>query len=135
MRRVFADAVYWVALASPHDQWHGRAIQATRALGRVRIVTTDAVSVEFLAHFSGYGRLAREGAARYFDAAINDPNILVRPQSHQSFLDGYALYKARPDKGYSLTDCISMEAMREEGIAEVLTHDSHFTQEGFTILL
>jgi len=30
---------------------------------------------------------------------------------------------------------ISMEAMRQEGITEILTHDNHFTQEGFTILL
>jgi hypothetical protein len=30
---------------------------------------------------------------------------------------------------------ISMEAMRQEGISEILTHDNHFTQEGFTILL
>jgi len=28
-----------------------------------------------------------------------------------------------------------MEAMRQEGITEILTHDNHFTQEGFTILL
>jgi len=61
--------------------------------------------------------------------------VIVRPQTHQSFLDGLALYKARPDKEYSLTDCISMEAMRQEGISEILTHDNHFTQEGFTILL
>ena len=45
------------------------------------------------------------------------------------------LYQARPDKQYSLTDCISMQAMRTEGLTEILTHDGHFTQEGFTILL
>jgi predicted nucleic acid-binding protein len=135
MTRVFADAVYWVALASPHDQWHGRAVLASRALGTAQVITTEEVFVEFLAHFSGYGRLAREGAILYFDTVINHPSVLVRPQSHQSFLDGYALYKARPDKEYSLTDCISMQAMRQEGITDILTHDSHFTQEGFTILL
>jgi len=135
MKRVFADAVYWVALALPHDQWHSRAVQATRNLGRVQIVTTEEVFVEFLAHFSGYGRLAREGATRYFDTVASDPGVVIRPQSHQSFQRGYALYKARPDKEYSLTDCISMEAMRQEGISDILTHDAHFTQEGFTILL
>ena len=135
MRRVFADAVYWVALASPHDQWHGRAIQASQNLGAAQIITTEEVFVEFLAHFSGYGRQARAGATLYFDTVITDPGVLVRPQSHQSFLAGYALFKARPDKDYSLTDCISMEAMRHEGITEILTHDNHFTQEGFTKLL
>jgi len=77
----------------------------------------------------------REGAARYGERVLNIPGIIVRPQSHQSFLDGFAVYKARPDKGYSLTDCVSMQAMRQEGINEILTHDAHFTHEGFTILL
>ncbi len=61
--------------------------------------------------------------------------MIVLPQTHQSFLDGIALYKSRPDKGYSQTNCISMEAMRQEDITEILTHDGHFTQERFTILL
>ena len=66
---------------------------------------------------------------------MSNPGVVVRVQSHQTFLDGLALYRARPDKGYSLVDCTSMETMRQEGITEVLTHDAHFTQEGFTILL
>jgi len=28
-----------------------------------------------------------------------------------------------------------MLVMRQEGIAEIITHDNHFTHEGFTILL
>jgi predicted nucleic acid-binding protein len=32
-------------------------------------------------------------------------------------------------------DCISMETMRQEGIADILTHDSHFTHERFAVLL
>ena len=50
------------------------------------------------------------------------------------FESGLALYKSRLDKGYSLTDCVSMVVVRES-IQEVLTHDKHFAQEGFTILL
>jgi predicted nucleic acid-binding protein len=60
---------------------------------------------------------------------------LPTPTTGQSFLSGLALYEARPDKEYSLTDCISMNAMRAAGITEVLTDDDHFTQEGFTKLL
>lgn len=56
-------------------------------------------------------------------------------QSHNSFLAGLALYEARPDKSYSLTDCISMVTMRQHGISEVLTRDTHFMQEGFTPLI
>jgi predicted nucleic acid-binding protein len=52
-----------------------------------------------------------------------------------TFLDGLTLYESRPDKSYSLTDCIAMNVMRKRGITDVLTHDAHFTQEGFHILL
>src|SRR5271170_1816513 len=34
-------------------------------------------------------------------------------------------YEARPDKGYSLTDCISIQTMRKEALTEVLTTDRH----------
>ena len=37
----------------------------------------------------------------------------------------------RLDKGFSLTDCISMQSMRREGLSDVLTNDWHFEQEGF----
>ena len=30
---------------------------------------------------------------------------------------------------------LSPEQMRADGIGEILMHDNHFTQEGFTILL
>jgi uncharacterized protein len=74
-------------------------------------------------------------AASTVETAMTNPQVIVRPQSHQTFLDGLALYKARPDKDYGLTDCIAMEAMRQDGITEILTHDGHFKQEGFTVLL
>jgi uncharacterized protein len=64
-----------------------------------------------------------------------DQTVTIHAQSRLTFDSGLALYAARPDKGYSLTDCISMETMRQEGITEVLTHDDHFTQEGFTTLI
>jgi predicted nucleic acid-binding protein len=135
MRRVFADTAYWIALANPRDQWHPRAVKASRTLKGAEIITTEEVLVEFLAHFSGFGRLMREGAVRYAENVLGNPGIVVLPQSHQSFLDGLTLYKARPDKGYSLVDCISMEAMRRGGMNEILSHDAHFAQEGFRLLM
>ena len=135
MRQVYADTVYWIALANPLDQWHHLAVQAGGSLRGAMIITSEEILTEFLAHFSGQGHLVRQGAARYVERIVGNPGIIVRPQTHQSFLDGFALYKARPDKAYSLTDCISMEAMRQESISEILTHDNHFTQEGFTVLL
>jgi predicted nucleic acid-binding protein len=135
MRRIFADAVYWVAVANRHDQSNARVVTAMRLLGQAILVTTEEVLDEFLAHYSSHGTVLRNLASATVEKALSNPLVIVRPQSHQSFLGGLALYKARPDKEYSLTDCISMEAMRQEGITEVLTHDHHFRQEGFTLLL
>ena len=48
---------------------------------------------------------------------------------------GLALYDARPDKQWSLTDCISFLVMQDRRITEALTGDHHFEQAGFTALL
>jgi predicted nucleic acid-binding protein len=48
---------------------------------------------------------------------------------------GLERFEDRQDKGYSLTDCMSMIVMENYGIQEVLTSDKHFKQAGFTILM
>jgi predicted nucleic acid-binding protein len=44
-------------------------------------------------------------------------------------------YESRPDKAWSLTDCISFVVMNQHGLTEALTGDHHFEQAGFTALL
>jgi predicted nucleic acid-binding protein len=97
-------------------------------------VTTDEVLTEYLAFFSGAKLSVRLQAGDNVDALLRSSTVVVIPQSRESFLAGLELYRARPDKGYSLTDCISMLTMRREGITQVLTNDAHFTQEGFRAL-
>jgi hypothetical protein len=48
---------------------------------------------------------------------------------------GLRLHRDRPDKAWSLTDCISFHLMREKGITKALAHDEHFEQAGFVALL
>ncbi len=135
MRRVFADAVYWIALANRKDQWHGHVVRALQTLGPAMVITTEEVLDEYLTHYSSHGPALRNLAATTVDKAFLNPDVSIRHQSHQSFLAGLDFYKARADKGYSLTDCISMATMRHEGIIEILTSDAHFVQEGFLNLL
>jgi uncharacterized protein len=45
------------------------------------------------------------------------------------------LYDARPDKQWSLTDCISFVVMQGHGLTDALTGDHHFEQAGFRALL
>jgi uncharacterized protein len=135
MSQVFADTYYWIALLNDKDQGHAAAQAVSQSLGQAKILTTQEVLSEVLTHFSGYGRFMRQSAAAFIRNILADPAITVREQSELSFLSGLSLYEARPDKAYSLPDCVSMQTMRQEGIAEILTHDVHFKQEGFTILL
>ena len=134
MRRVFADTLYWVALVHRRDQWHQRAVAATRLLGEAQILTTEEVLVEFLNAFSS-GRWLRQAAAAQVQRLRSRWNIEVVPQTPASFVLGFEFYQSRPDKDYSLTDCVSMQTMRQRGIMEVLTHDHHFVQEGFVVLI
>ena len=109
MRRVFADAVYWIAAANRKDQWHAHVVTAIQLLGQATLITTEEVLDEFLTHYSGHGPTMRDVASRTVDKALSNPLVIVRPQSHQTFLDGLDLYRKRLDKDYSLTDCISTQ--------------------------
>jgi predicted nucleic acid-binding protein len=131
---VFADTFYWVAVTTPDDNAYARALEFSRALAPERIVTTDEVLSEYLTFFSGMKPSVRRQAGANTAALLRNPRVIVIPQSRESFLEGLELYRARPDKGYSLTDCISMLTMRREGLTEALTNDRHFEQEGFRAL-
>ncbi len=135
MRTVFADTVYWIAMARPRDQWREAAQEARRRLGRVEVVTTDEVLTEFLAALSKGGPQVRLAAARTVRAILANPSVRVIPQSRASFGRGLNRYEGRSDKEYSLQDCVTMNVMEAESIAEILTNDYHFEQEGFTVLM
>jgi predicted nucleic acid-binding protein len=134
MKVVFADTFYWIALTNKLDALHEQALALPRALGSPRIVTTEPVITEYLNFFAEWGEHFRRKAAGNVRTIISLPSVTVVPHTDESFLAGFALYEARPDKGYSLTDCISMETMRRNGLTEVLTNDRHFEQEGFRVL-
>lgn len=135
MRRVFADTLYWVASITPGDPWHSPTLQAVRVLGPAHIVTTEEVLVEFLSAYGRRGTYLRRQAINTVRAILANSHVTVRPQTHDSFLEGLNFYASRADKAYSLVDCISMNTMRQFRIAEVLTDDHHFAQEGFSILI
>lgn len=135
MKSVFADTHYWLALANPRDQWHEPAKRAKAALGTALLVTTDEVLGEFLTGMSRGGPELRQAAVAMVRKILANPNIRVLPQTRDSFLRALKRYEARRDKAYSLADCASMNAMDGEGIREILTHDHHFEQEGFAVLI
>ena len=133
MRRVFADTFYWLSLFVPGDAWADAARAAD--CSDAWLVTTEEVLSEFLTAVCAHGDHIRRLACQAVREILNDPGVEVVAQSHESFLAGLALYERRPDKQYSLVDYISMNVMRQKQIPEILTHDRHFSQEGFFRLL
>ena len=135
MKLVFVDTVYWIAVARPDDQFAIPAARTRASLGEVHLVTTEEVLTEFLAALSSGGRSMRRRAVEMVESILADRNTTVLPQTHESFLKGLHLYAARLDKKYSLVDRISMNAMKDSDVREVLTDDHHFAQEGLLVLL
>jgi predicted nucleic acid-binding protein len=133
-RVLFAEAFYFVALLNPRDACHASAVTYGATLSSTRHVTTDLVLTEVLNHFARSGPYWRAKAVAEVRGLRGDPEVVVLSTSVADFDAALAFYEARPDKGYSLTDCRSMVALRALGVSEVLTNDHHFTQEGFTIL-
>jgi uncharacterized protein len=64
-----------------------------------------------------------------------DQALTVVEASHDLFERGLDLFGKRPDKEWSLTDCISFVVMQEQGLTDALTADHHFDQAGFVRLL
>jgi uncharacterized protein len=135
LRQVFADTAYWLALTNPFDQHHDKATRVSASLQDKRIVTSDAVLTEYLNALADKGSTVRLAAVRSVESILRNSGVMVIAQTRRLFLKGFALYKARADKGYSLTDCVSMAIMRQQKITNALTTDHHFEQEGFAALM
>jgi predicted nucleic acid-binding protein len=132
MSEVFADAVYYIGLLNPSDQFHAAAVDATLNLRR-RIITTIWVLIEVADALSS--PLVRQRTHVFLTRIASDPNTTVILDSARRYDRGLALFGSRGDKEWSLTDCISFEVMKEHGIAEALTGDHHFVQAGYRALL
>jgi predicted nucleic acid-binding protein len=130
---VFADTFYWIALINPGGRYSREVERFDDLLSGGSVFSTEEVLVEVLTFFAADAWL-RNRAVETVREILADPAVHIIPQSHESFLSGFDLYAARPDKGYSLTDCISMQTMRREGLTQALTNDRHFEQEGFRAL-
>ncbi len=132
MNRVFADSFYFVALLNRADQFHGKATAAAQQL-RGDILTTEWVLAEVAdALAASINRLA---VAAFIRDLSEDPNFTIVRASSDWFERGLQIYEQRPDKDWSLTDCISFAVMKDEKLSDALTGDHHFAQAGFRPLL
>ena len=132
---VFADAGYWIALVDEQDDLNRRASVVTLRLQPLSIVTTEMVLVEVFGHVSGAGVGNRRKVSTMLAELQANESVEIVPQSSEQFRAAAQRFAARPDQGWSLTDCASFLVVEERGITDALAYDRDFEQAGFTALL
>ena len=128
----FADTSFWVALVDRQDVYHSKAVEWSLAVSGT-MITTEAVLLETANAFSRPDW--RDKVIALVNHILNRDDIQVVPFSDAIWSRGWKLFGDRPDKSWSLTDCISFEVMQERGLTRALAADSHFRQAGFQALL
>ncbi len=132
MTPVFADTSYYLALVNPVDPRHERTVDlADNLLGRVFV--TEFVLVEL-------GNSLSKGSDRgvfldLLEDLRTDDSTTIVPASGPLFQQGVGLFASRPDKEWSLVDCISIIVMKQRRLKEALTTDRHFIQAGYSALV
>lgn len=132
MKPVFVDTYYYLAVLSESDAAHRRAVEITRRLFAPTI-TTAWVLTEVADALSDPPQ--RRAFLTLLESIRSDPTVTIIPPSEELFEAGLDLFARRPDKDWSLTDCISFVVMERHGLTEVLTADHHFEQAGFKMML
>lgn len=132
LRDVFADTSFWVGLIVRNDAQHDRSQRwALKVTGR--IVTTTAVLLETANTLS---RPAwRSHVTALLDHLQGRDDVDVLPVDPDLWDEAIELFRERPDKDWSLTDCISFHVMQELKLHDALTADAHYRQAGFRPLL
>jgi predicted nucleic acid-binding protein len=128
----FADTYFFLAWWNRRDFAHDR-VQEFLAGYSGRLLTTRWVLMEVADGFAS--SKMRRDVRRLFAEIEGDELITIVEAVESLYRRGLALYDARPDKDWSLTDCISFVVMADEGLTEALTGDRHFEQAGFKSLL
>jgi len=132
MNAVFADTYYYLAFLSESDAAHDRAVRLSRDLAG-KTVTTAWVLTEVADALAAPPQ--RFLFLALYERLRSNPNVTIVPPAAATFEQGVELYARRPDKSWSLTDCISFAVMQEYGLSDALTGDHHFEQAGFRALL
>ena len=86
-----------------------------------------------------HGFVARRAGAlvaiRFLDAFRIEPGRrVVWADEELTHVAAERWLRGRSDKAWSLTDAVSFEVMKREGVREAFAFDVHFEQAGFSLL-
>jgi predicted nucleic acid-binding protein len=129
---VFLDTGYLVAVEAVDDQHHSVAIKHWLQFlqNPSQLVTTSFVLDEVVTFFTSRGRHAK--AVDLGQRLLSSPSVRLVHVDEELLRTAFEYLARRPDKRFSLTDCISFVLMNRLGIQEAFSFDVHFEQAGFT---
>ena len=135
MLLVFVDTAAWLALVNTRDALYAPARRVMDELNQqsARLITSEFVLIEVANAFSAPAFRTR--AVTLIEGLRLLPNLNIAPVTAELLAAGWQLYRNRPDKEWSLTDCTSFIVMKQENVTQAFTSDHHFEQAGFVKLL
>lgn len=116
MKQIFVNTSDLVAVFNRRDQLHEKAVLIEKDIRNVRKVTTELILIEVLNYFSEFRGDIKEYVTDSIGRYLTEDKIDIVLCSSEPFRSGFEFYSSRLDKGYSLTDCVSMNVMREKKI-------------------
>jgi predicted nucleic acid-binding protein len=132
----FVDTSGWAAWADRAERFHSAAKSALDEVWAQggQLVTTTYVLAELSGLFTRL-RIPKLQQISLIDAIRADASVEV--VSVDAYLDSeiMPLWRARPDKDWTLVDCGSFVVMQRRALSEAVTTDHHFEQAGFVRLL
>ena len=130
MERLFVDTSAWFAYFNRKDPDH-RSVTKVLEGFQGRLVTSNYVFDEVITLClmrSGHADAVAVGEVLR-DTVLTD---LIRISPHDEE-EAWRLFRARPDKTYSLTDCTSFALLRRLKLQAVASLDADFAREGFEV--
>jgi len=128
----FVDTSALYALLDARDTNHSRAWSAWGGFlaASVPLVTTNYVLLETLSLLQK--RLGLAAVRRFAQAGM--PLLQVHWVDEAAHASGVAALLLAARRELSLVDCVSFCAMRELGLHEAFAFDTHFAEQGFSLL-
>jgi predicted nucleic acid-binding protein len=127
---VFVDTSYYIARIMSRDQWHKRAVAASKP--GLEFITSSLVLNETVSLLQARGYL--DAALDFLRSVRSDsPVQIIYPDAvlHAAGWDLFTSYAAR---GANAVDCVSFAIMRKLGVRRAFTFDAHFLAAGFESL-
>jgi predicted nucleic acid-binding protein len=128
---LFVDTSAWLDYVDSRSGSHRDLVPIIRGQPGPFVTTTYVLAELAVLTLSRFGHPA---AATLGERLRRDPRVRVEHPTSAEEDEAWQLFLNRPDKTYSLTDCLSFTIMRRLGLDTAVTLDEHFRQEGFAVL-